>query len=81
MSLPLEKLEAEALDLPQRERARLARRLIASLETEPAEDLAEIEAAWEEEIQVRLSDYRSGESQAIPGSDLIAEGRRQLRGG
>jgi putative addiction module component (TIGR02574 family) len=78
MSLPVEKLEAEALDLPQRERARLARRLIASLETDPAEDLAEIEAAWEAEIQTRLNDFRSGKSLAVPASEVFAEGRRQL---
>jgi putative addiction module component (TIGR02574 family) len=81
MSLPLEKLEAEALDLPQRDRARLARRLIASLESEPAEGLEEIEAAWKEEIEIRLRDYRSGKSQAIPASDVFAEGRRQIRRG
>ncbi len=81
MSLPMEKLEAEALDLPQRERARLARRLIASLDGEPAEDLAEIEAAWAEEIQLRLNDYRSGKSLATPATDVFAEGRRQLRRG
>jgi putative addiction module component (TIGR02574 family) len=81
MSLPLERLEAEALDLPQQERARLARRLIASLESDPVEDLAEIEAAWEEEIRIRLSDYRSGRSPAIPASDVFAESRRHLRRG
>jgi putative addiction module component (TIGR02574 family) len=81
MSLPVEKLEAEALDLPQRERARLAQRLIASLETEPTEDLAQIEAALEEEIQIRLADYRSGKSQAVPISEVIAEARRLPRRG
>ena len=65
----------------QRERARLARRLIASLESEPVEDLAEIEAAWEEEIQIRLSDYRSGKSQTIPAADVFTESRQQLRRG
>lgn len=79
MSLTWKRLEAEVLDLPQRERARLARRLIASLEDEIGEDLATIEAAWEEEILRRLDEHRTGVSQSIPAEDVFAEARTRLR--
>lgn len=81
MSLPWERLEAEVLDLPQRERARLARRLIASLEDETEEDPAEVEAAWEEEIRRRLDEHRTGTSRSIPAEDVFAEARSRLRRG
>lgn len=41
MSLPLDHLEAEILDLPPHERARLAHRLIVSLDDDVEEDPAE----------------------------------------
>ena len=40
MSMPLEQLEAEALGLPIRERARLANRLLESLNEDATGDLA-----------------------------------------
>ena len=81
MSLPLERLEAEALELPARERARLAHRLIASLDAvETAEeDPAEVERAWEEEIRRRLEEYRSGAVQPVPASEVFAKARARLR--
>ena len=53
MNVPLEKVEAEALELPARERALLAHRLIASLDGQD-DDPAEVEKAREEEIHRRL---------------------------
>jgi putative addiction module component (TIGR02574 family) len=79
MSLPLDRLEAEALELPARERARLAHRLIASLDEDADEDPAEVERAWKEEIQRRLEEYRAGAVQAIPASEVFAEARARLR--
>ena len=78
MSMPLEKVEAEALELPPRERALLAHRLIASLEGE-GEDPAEVERAWEEEIRRRLEEYRSGAVQVVPASEVFARARARLR--
>ena len=49
--MPLEKLEVEALELPVRERAHFACRLIESLDTDITEDLAEVEREWEAEIR------------------------------
>lgn len=80
MSLPLERLEAEALNLPARDRARLAHRLIASLNEEiPEDDPAEVERAWEEEIRRRLEEYRSGAVQPVPASEVFARARARLR--
>ncbi len=79
MNLPLDRLEAELLDLPSKERARLAHRLIASLEAEPEQDSAEVERAWEEEIKRRLEEYRSGAVQTISASEVFAEARSRLR--
>jgi putative addiction module component (TIGR02574 family) len=79
MSLPLEQLEAEVLDLPLRERARLARRLIASLDVDTDQDPAEVERAWKEEIRRRLEEYRAGNVQAIPAAEVFAEARARLR--
>lgn len=78
MSTPLEELEAEALELSASERARLARRLIVSLDEE-VEDPAEVERAWEAEIRRRLDEYRAGKVQAIPAADVFAEARRRPR--
>ena len=79
MSLPLERLEAEAMELSSRERARLAHRLIASLDDDVEEDPAEVDRAWEEEIQRRLDEYRSGKVQPVPASQVFAEARARLR--
>jgi putative addiction module component (TIGR02574 family) len=75
---PFEKIEAEALELPARERALLAHRLIASLDGEE-EDPAEVERAWEEEIRRRVDEFRSGAVQPVPASEVFAKARARLR--
>ena len=47
MSIQAEELSEQLLTLPRDDRAQLARRLIASLETETSD---KVEAAWREEI-------------------------------
>lgn len=79
MSRPLEQLEAEALNLPPSDRARLAQRLLASLDDEEAEDPQEVERAWEEEIRRRLNAYHTGEVQTVPASEVLARARARLR--
>ncbi len=65
----------EALLLPDKERARMAERLISSLDP-PAETSAEIERAWQDEIERRLSQIDSGEVQCVPWEQV----RDELRG-
>jgi putative addiction module component (TIGR02574 family) len=69
MSSPLERLEAEALELTARERAAPAHRLIVSLDEAADENPTEVELAWEKEIQQRLDAYRQGELQPVPSAD------------
>ncbi len=79
MSRPLEQLEAEALNLPASERARLAQRLFASLDDEEATDPQEVERAWGEEVRRRLEAHHAGEVQTIPASEVLARARARLR--
>ena len=79
MSLPLEQLETAALDLPVRERAALAHRLIASLDEGPDEDPTEVELAWEEEIRRRLASHRAGEAEPVSSADVFARARALLK--
>lgn len=79
MSQPIDRLQAEALELPSRERARLAHLLIASLDAEEDEDPAEVERAWSEEIERRLAEYHGRGVKPIPAADVFAEARAQLR--
>ncbi|MDA1315573.1 MAG: addiction module protein [Acidobacteria bacterium] len=53
MSQRAEALLREALALPPEERAGVAAELVASLDDQPAEDAAAVEAAWAKEIERR----------------------------
>ena len=44
-----------------------------------ATEIAVIERAWEAEIQRRLDEYRRGEVQTIPSSEVFAKARALLR--
>lgn len=68
MSLTAEQIESEALSLPTDARARIALALIESLDED-----AEVERAWQEEVQRRLDDLRSGRVQGIPAEEVFAE--------
>lgn len=72
MNRPIDKLEAEALELSSSERARLASLLLASLEQEPEAQLGEIERAWSEEIQKRITEIRAGHAKLVPAEDVVA---------
>ena len=74
MSSQLEKLQAQALQLPPEERSQLADRLITSL----FED-HEIEAAWAEEVERRIADIESGRSKLVPVAEAIARVRTSLK--
>ena len=74
MSSTAEDVESAALRLPRAERARLAERLIASLDED-----AGIEQAWAEEIRRRVGELRSGAVQPIPGEQVFDELKSLLR--
>ncbi len=78
MTNAAEHLLNEALKLTTRERAALARDLIASLEDQPLEPADEVEAAWAEEIQRRVERVRAGEP-GIPADQVLQEARDRLK--
>jgi putative addiction module component (TIGR02574 family) len=79
MSRSLEQLESEILSLSTSDRAKLAQRLLISLDNEEGEDLNEVNRAWQEEIRRRLDAYHAGEIKTIPASEVIAKARARLR--
>lgn len=69
-------VESQALKLPRRERARLAHRLISSLDQEAD---ADAEQLWLAEAERRLAELKSGKVAAIPAERVIKKVRSALR--
>jgi putative addiction module component (TIGR02574 family) len=55
------------------ERSRLVDMLLESLHEAP---LAEVEAAWDTEVEHRLAAYDRGEMQSVDGEEVLANARR-----
>jgi putative addiction module component (TIGR02574 family) len=68
--MSIQEIEAYALQLPPSERARLAQRLIDSLDDE-----GEVEQAWTEEAIRRDDELRSGQETAVPADQVFADAR------
>ena len=64
------KLEREASNLSVKDRARLVRRLISTLE--PSDD-GDIEQEWLDEAERRLSAYRRGQTASRSGEEVFDE--------
>jgi len=71
----LQQLEEQARELSAEERAKLAQTLLETLHT----PVAEIEAAWADEIARRVAAFDRGEIPSYPADDVFAEARRLLR--
>ena len=69
----VEELAQRGLSLSPEDRARLAERLLDSLQ-EPV--LADIEAAWNEEIARRVAAHKRGEVESFDAEDVFAEARQ-----
>jgi putative addiction module component (TIGR02574 family) len=67
----LDALQAAVLSLPEAERAKLAARILASLDEDP-----QVEAAWIAEVRDRLAAYKRGEIAAVPAKDVLAQARK-----
>lgn len=76
MSDTLKELERQVRSLTAEERARLAELLLESLRDSP---LADIEAAWDREIEERVAAYDRGELKTFSAEDIFAEARRLAR--
>ena len=70
---PLEDIEAAALQLASGERAKLAERLLVSLEEDD-----EILAAWVEEAERRGDAYERGEMESIDFDEAIVQARARI---
>lgn len=60
-------------ELAPEDRSRLVDMLLVSLHEPP---VAEVEAAWDEEVERRLAAYDRGEGQAIDGEEVLSRARR-----
>jgi len=75
-----EQLLAEALDLPQEERAHLAESLISSLgEDADDTDPTQLEREWMAEVSRRAAEIDSGAVQTQPAADVFRAARAELR--
>ena len=72
MAHSLPEIEKDALRLPVDDRARLAMRLLSSLE-EATESPEEIEKLWIAEAERRFQELRDGVVQGIPARDVFAQ--------
>ena len=77
MAHSLADIEDDALQLSDEDRARLAVRLLASLEDE-AGSPEEIERLWVAEAERRFRELRDGVVQGIPARDVFAQLRAKL---
>jgi putative addiction module component (TIGR02574 family) len=68
----------EVLNLPVEERADVAAELLASLDTAPPDDPAEVEAAWAREIERRARRVMNGESTGEPWEQVRERALRRL---
>ena len=76
MADPAREFESEALKLPSKDRARLAERLISSLdpETDP-----EAQRLWLQEAERRLDELESGDVSGVPADQVFEKARSTLR--
>ncbi len=73
---PVSELASRCAALTPEDRSRLVDLLRISPQEEP---LGEVEAAWEKEVERRLSAYDRGEIQPIDGEQVLAEASRLAR--
>jgi putative addiction module component (TIGR02574 family) len=76
MSTLVEELSARAKTLSAEDRARLAEELLESLDPEPE---SEVEAAWDREIERRVTEVESGTVKLISAEEVHAEARSLIR--
>lgn len=70
MDKDISRLEAEARQLAPRDRARLVRRLIATLDSGENHNAEQL---WLDEAEQRLAAFRRGETTTISGDEVFGE--------
>jgi hypothetical protein len=76
MARALADIERDILELNQKERTELLRKLIGDLDS-PGD--ANSEAAWLKESEWRLGEIESGTARTYPADDVIKEARTLLK--
>ena len=74
MACTVETLEAEAMQLPPADRARLVEHLIASLDSDPG-----VEEAWVAEVERRNAEVESGAVTLLDGAATLAKLRTEFQ--
>jgi putative addiction module component (TIGR02574 family) len=69
-------VESAALNLSPRARARLAARLLESLEKPRGKGILDL---WADEAERRYNAYKEGRVRAIPAEEVFREARAKLR--
>ena len=75
MSSSFHKIEEQARTLSAEDRAKLAEFMLESLHT----SIEEIEAAWSEEIALRIDAFEKGDIPAYSAEQVFAEARQILQ--
>jgi len=78
MTVILDELERQALQLSPKERGELIHRLIVSLEGEPKESPEAIAEAWNAEIARRVADMEAGRTKWMPADEVMAHLRAKI---
>ncbi len=73
MKATLEQVAEEALRLSLSDRSALTRILIQTLDPEPAEDTAEVQQAWQVEVEKRADEILSGRVKTVPADEVFAK--------
>ncbi len=73
MSTPMHDLEADVLNLPPEDRARLLERLIASFEPKSS-----AQRAWLDLALRRQADVKAGKAAMVPGDEALARVRARV---
>ena len=76
MSSNLDRLTADAMKLPLRDRVQLAQRLVSTLDEEVETDT---EALWFAEAERRLEELRDGKVEGIDADEAFRSARESLK--
>jgi len=75
MPMAINKIESEALNLDIQARAKLAGKLLMSLD-EPS--VSEVERLWLDEAEKRLAEYHAGTVQGVPANEVFQRAIAEL---
>ena len=81
MARGIEKVYEAGLELDLDDRLVVAHRLLASLDAECDDDQAEVDAAWRDEIALRVAEVMDGSVQLVSWEDTRAKARELLDAG